>query len=165
MKAFHFRLDAALRWRAARLRLEREAAAQASARVAALQRELIATYTGLRTESTRLASVGSPAFATWSAYLDRSRRQIRALEEQSLAARKALAAATKATVEAHRNLRVLEDMKRDQLMAWNQALNRETEAFASEAFLARLQRDERKTGRSASRGTIEGQTDPNHTGA
>jgi hypothetical protein len=72
--------------------------------------------------------------------VDRSRRRIRALEEQLRQARKALTLQTQKMVEAHQKLRVLENLRRDEHAEWGKELDRETEAFAGEAFLARLQR-------------------------
>jgi len=140
VKAFCFRLDAAQRWRSTQFRLEQEGVSRAVALVAKLQTEIIATHTALRSGSAELASAGSAAFASWAAYVDRSRRRIRALEEQLRQARKALTLQTQKMVEAHQKLRVLENLRRDEHAEWGKELDRETEAFAGEAFLARLQR-------------------------
>ena len=143
VKAFRFRLDPALRWRATQLRLEQEAVSRAAAQIAAIQQELIAIHTELRAGSAQLAAAGSAAFASWAAYTDRSRRRIRALEDRLREARKTLTLQTRKAVEAHQKLRVLENLKRDGRAEWEKELGRETEAFAGEAFLARLQRDSR----------------------
>jgi hypothetical protein len=141
VKAFQFRLDPALRWRSTQLRLERESVSLAAGRVAGLQAGLIAKHNELRSGSSELAAAGSAAFGSWAAYVDRCRRQIRALEDQLREARKALVLQKQKMVEAHQKLRVLENLKRDDHADWARELGRETEAFAAEAFLAGLQRN------------------------
>ena len=139
MKAFHFRLDSALRWRATQLRLEQENLSRISSHLALLQTDLMAKHTELRSGSSELATAGSAAFASWSSYVDRSCKQIRALEDQLRQGRKAQAIQTRKMVEAHQKVRVLENLKQEELAGWTLELTRETEAFAGEAFLARLQ--------------------------
>ena len=141
MRAFHFKLDPALRWRETQLRLEREAVSRAANQVTAVQSELIAKHNELRSGSSQLITAGSTAFGSWAAYVERSRRRIRLLEEQLKQARKALAIQTQKMVDAHRKLRILENLKRENRALWEKELDRETEAFAAEAFLARLSRD------------------------
>ena len=154
MKAFHFRLDPALRWRATQFRMEQETLSRISGHLGALQAELMAKHTELRSDAAELAASGSAAFASWSAYTDRSYKQIRKLEDQLQQGRKAQAIQTRKMVEAHRNVRVLENLKQDGQAGWALELNRETEAFAGETFLARLQRESRalqsKNGRARS---------------
>jgi hypothetical protein len=147
VKAFQFRLDPALRWRATQLRLEREGVAQAAGHLAALQTELDARRSELRTGSAELVPAGSAGlaatFASWAAYADRCRRRIRALEDESREARKALALRTQNMVDVHRKLRVLENLKRRDEAGWERKSGREMEAFAGEAYLARLVRERR----------------------
>ncbi len=143
MKAFHFRLDSALRWRSTQLRMEQETLSRISSHLVTLQTELMAKHTELRSGSAELATSGSAAFASWSAYTDRSYRQIRALEDQLQQGRKAQALQTRKMVEAHQKVRVLENLKQKERAGWTLELNRETEALAGEAFLARLQRESR----------------------
>jgi hypothetical protein len=143
MKAFHFRLDSALRWRCTQLRIEQENLSRISAHLCALQTEIAAKHTQLRSGSAELATSGTAAFASWPAYVDRGRRQIRTLEDQLRQGRQALVLQTQKMVDAHRKVRVLENLKHEEHAAWALTLNRETDAFAGEAFLARLQRDSR----------------------
>ena len=143
MKAFHFRLDSALRWRNTQLRMEQENLSRISGHLAMLQTQLMTKHTELRAASADLATTGSAAFASWSAYTERSYKQIHTLEEQLQQGRKVQALQTRKTVEAHQKVRVLENLKRDEHAIWTLELNRETEAFAGEAFLARLQRESR----------------------
>jgi hypothetical protein len=143
MKAFHFRLDPALRWRATQLLIEQENLSRISGHLTVLQTELMAKHTELRANSAELAATGSAAFASWSSYVDRSYKQIRALEDQLRQGRKAQALQTRKMVDAHQKVRVLENLKQEEHAGWTLELNRETEAFAGEAFLARLQRESR----------------------
>jgi hypothetical protein len=145
MKAFSFRLDPALRWRSTQLRMEQETLSRISSHLATLQTELMNRHTQLRSGSAELATAGSAAFASWTAYVDRTCRQIRALEDQLRQGRKALVLQTRKMVEAHQKVRVLENLKQEEHAGWTRELDRETEAFAGEAFLARLQRESRAT--------------------
>lgn len=145
MKAFHFRLDPALRWRSTELRLEREGVSRAASHLLKLQTELNAVHVGLRSGGAELISAGSVAFASWAAYVDRCRRRIGILEDQSREAKQSLSLQTRKMVEAHRKVRVLENLKRDDQAAWVRELSRETETLASEAFLAGMQRNARAT--------------------
>jgi hypothetical protein len=55
-------------------------------------------------------------------------------------ARKTMAAQTQAVVEAHRGLRIVENLRETEFERWTRERDRETEAFAGEAFLARAAR-------------------------
>jgi flagellar export protein FliJ len=138
VKAFHFRLDPALRWRATQLRLEQERVSQTAAQIAAIQTEVNGKYAELRSGASELIASGSAAFESWAAYVDRCRRRIRTLNAQLPEARKALAQQTLKMVEAHQRLKVLENLKKQGHAQWTNELNRETDAFAGEAFLAGL---------------------------
>ena len=140
MKAFRFRLDSALRWRSAQLRLEQEAAARITGQIVTLQAELTVTYSELRSGATELTSVGSAAFESWSAYVERSKRRILAIDDHLRLAKKSLATQMQKVVEVHQKVRVLENLKREGYAEWARELNRETEAFADEAFTAKLLR-------------------------
>jgi hypothetical protein len=161
MKAFHFRLDPALRWRDTQLRMEQEAAARIATRIAALQSELNAKHAELRSGSAELVNVGIAAFESWNAYVTRSKARIRTLNAQILEARKALVVQTQKIAEARRKLRVLENLKENAQTQWTKDFSRETEALAGETFLAGIARDEAREHRreaSAARATIEKRT-------
>jgi hypothetical protein len=148
MKAFQFRLAPALRWRSAQLGLEQERLSQAVRHAAALESELSAGYSELRVGAAQLVSAGSAAFESWAAWADRCHRRIQILDGQLKAAKKALALQRQRMVEAHRKVRVLENLKRDGNARWERDLGRETESFAGEAFLIRLAHDSRPTKRA-----------------
>ncbi len=140
MKAFQFRLESALRWRVTQLRLAQEALSRAAGQVATVQARLNQHHADLRSGSAALVAAGSAAFETWPAYVERCRRGIRAAEEELREARKMLAERTLTMLDAHKKLQVIENLKRDAHARWTAESDRETEAFASEAFLARLVR-------------------------
>ena len=126
--------------------MDREAVSRAASQLAALQAELNATHSELRSGAAELVSAGSAAFESWAAYVDRCRNRIRSLEDRSREARKALTLQTQQMVAAHQKVRVLENLKRDDHADWTRELNRETEAFAGEAFLGKLLREGRAMG-------------------
>jgi hypothetical protein len=144
VKVLRFRLDPALRWRDTQLRLEQERVAQIAARMTAIQAEMVATHGELRAGSAALPAAGSAAFGSWAAYVDRCRRRILSLEEQSRLAKQALALQTQKVVVAHQKLRVIENLKHDARVEWTRELERETDVFAEEAFLARVSRNARR---------------------
>jgi flagellar export protein FliJ len=149
MKAWRFRLEAALRWRGAQLRVAQEAAAAAARRVTAIERETGALYGALRQGGRELAPSGSAAFQTWDAYVDRARRRIAFLEAELWKARAQTAAAKQKVMEAHRSVQALENLRESQRAEWVLAFHREMDAFADEAFSAGLAR---------ARARIEGRT-------
>jgi hypothetical protein len=149
VKAWQFRLEAALRWRATQFRVAQEAAAAAARRVTAIEREIGALYAALRRGGRELAPSGSAAFQVWDAYVDRARRRIAFLESELWKARGEVAAAKQRVMEAHRGVRALENLRDSQHGAWVVAFNREMDAFADEAFSAGLVR---------ARARIEGRT-------
>ncbi|HEY4087422.1 MAG TPA: flagellar FliJ family protein [Bryobacteraceae bacterium] len=149
MKAWQFRLEAALRWRATQLRVAQESAAAAARRVTAIEREIGALYGVLRRGGRELAPSGSAAFQTWDAYVNRARRRITFLEGEMWKARGEVTAAKQKVLEAHRSVRVLENLRDSQHGEWVAAFNREMDAFADEAFSAGLVR---------ARARIEGRT-------
>ena len=140
MKAFQFRLEPALRWRATQLRLEREAVAHAASHLAELQGRLNDRHSELQNGAAGLIPAGSAAFGTWEAFVDRCRRRIKVLEDELRQAQKALALRTQKMVDAHRKLRALENLRGEDHAVWTRELGREVDAFASEAHLARLVR-------------------------
>lgn len=135
-----------MRWRGTQFRLEQEGVSRIAAEIARLQSQILTVHAEVRSGSAELATTATFAFAawaSWSAYVDRSRRRIRTMEDQLRQGRKALAVQTQKMADAHKKVRVLENLKSDEHAKWVKALDRETEAFAGEAFLAQLQRGRR----------------------
>ena len=150
MKAFRFRLDQAKRWRATQVDLEKSRVALAAQRLAALRSEAEARRRELK-ESAQYVVKGMTgseleSLAVWR---DRMRRQIVDIEKQADAFQQALAAQMKLLVEANRKHLLLENLEQTEQARWQSAFTRELEAFASEAFLGRLQS---KSGRARSSG-------------
>jgi flagellar export protein FliJ len=140
VKAWRFRLEAALRWRGTQLRMAQESAAAAARRVTAMEREIGALYGALRRGGRELAASGSAAFHTWDAWVDRARRRIAFLEGELWKARAETAAAKQKVLEAHRSVRVLEKLRESQHGEWEREFAREIDGFADEAFSAGLAR-------------------------
>jgi len=149
VKAWQFRLEAALRWRGTQFRVAQESAAAAARRLTAIEEEIGALYGALRRGGSELVPSGSAAFHTWDAYVNRARRRIAFLEGELWKARGEVSAAKQKVVEAHRGVRTLENLRESQREEWVLAFNREIDAFADEAFSARLAR---------ARARIEGRT-------
>lgn len=77
--------------------------------------------------------------SAWADYARQSAGRIRNLEKQLLEARRELSAETKQLAQARRRLRLLEKLRERQQARWQREFDRETAAFADEAFLARLE--------------------------
>ncbi len=144
MKTFRFRLDSALRWRAAQNDLAKSRVAAAARRLLDLRGEIDALRTGLKDGSGQLTPVASgSALQLWNAYTARTLRRIAELEKAAHKAGQDLTAQTQALLEANRKLRLVENLERTSRAEWRSDFNRELEAFAGEAFLGRLQSRER----------------------
>ena len=147
MKAFRFRLDQAKRWRATQVDLEKSRVAIAAQRLAALQSDAEASRSELRGSAPHLTTGAElQSLAVWR---DRMRRRILDLEKQAKESQQALAEQMKLLVEANRKHLLLENLEQTEQARWQSAFTRELEAFASEAFLGRLQS---KSGRARSSG-------------
>ena len=143
MKAFHFRLDQALRWRATSVDLEKSRVALAAGLVRQIRGAIEQHRTDLADGATRIASVAFQAsggsLALWAAFTVRSQRQIKELESSAVEAEKALSAQLELLVEANQRLQLLENLKKSAQSKWQAEFNRELEAFAVESYLFRLQ--------------------------
>jgi hypothetical protein len=150
VKAFHFRLDQALRWRATQVDIEKAKVAAAAGLLASIRSDLESRRASLN-ESARHLAAGSngAALEYWAAWRDRTGRQIKDLVVNLREAEGALAVQMKLLVEANQRQRLLENLKQTEHARWHVEFGRELEAFASEAFLGRLQS---KSGRARSSG-------------
>jgi flagellar export protein FliJ len=140
VKAFHFRLDQALRWRETQASLQKSRVAAAVGRLAEIDRALENERASLTAASSGI--VDNPAghsLQSFAAFRDRTRARIRDLEGQSLVARRNVGLEMTSLIEATRKVRVLENLKQADQTRWRQDLDRELAAFADEAFLSRLQ--------------------------
>src|SRR5437764_13937598 len=93
MKAFHFRLEQAMRWRSTQVEVERARVAAASQLVKRIRDEIGQYRSAVQTGSGQLSAGGDTgaSFAHWAAFQDRAGRIIKALEGKAAEAEKALA--------------------------------------------------------------------------
>lgn len=139
MKAFRFRLEQALHWRATGLNLQKARAAAANAKLAGLEAELHRRHLELSS-----AAAGAACDATglgldsYAGFRRRSATGIRDLEVQRLAARKNAELEAGRLIDASRKLRVLENLQAKAAGKWKQEFEHELAAFADEAFVQGL---------------------------
>jgi flagellar export protein FliJ len=140
VKAFHFRLDQALRWRETQAGLQKSRVAATVGRLSEIERLLESERASLNGACSSLVDdpVGH-AMQAFAAFRDRTRSRIRDLEGQSLTARRNVGLEMNQLVEATRKVRILENLKQTDHIRWRKDLDRELAAFADEAFLSRLQ--------------------------
>ena len=138
MKAFHFRLESALRWRATQNDLEKSRVAAAAKRVHDIRAAIEARRNSLKDGALQLVPVASgAALELWSAYTGKTQREIGELQKAAKKAEEALAIQTKTMLEANRKLRLVENLKNTARAEWQEEFNHELEAFAAETFLGR----------------------------
>jgi len=146
LQSFHFRLEKVLAWRRTELELEQykmrllcvelERIEQSRARLTA--ERVVAHHEILRAR--RIDGAELNAHAARLVYFD---GQDRALLRRRSEQEQLIAEAHKRLLEAQRRLRLLEKLKAGRHAQWQTELNREVEAFAAEAHLARWNRDRR----------------------
>ncbi len=141
MKAFRFRLDQALRWRATQRALEESRVAAVAHRLAELRGEIGNYRTGLTDGSAQLGANGATgeSLLSWAAFTEHSIRRIRDLESKAVHTEQTLAAQMKLLAEANRKVRLLENLRSKEQDRWDADFNHELEAFAAETYLFRLQ--------------------------
>jgi flagellar export protein FliJ len=136
LKAFTFRLDQALRWRETQLRVRQSRVAAAAGHAGGIQAMIDSWRAEAALGAQQIArSPTGTALASYAGFIDKSRLRIRGLETKLADARRALAAEMGHLLEAHRNLRLLENLKRTEESRWHREFDRELAAFADEAFL------------------------------
>ena len=142
MKAFQFRLEQALRWRATQADLAKAKVAAAAGQLTGLQRQLESRQIQLsgdaRDLTTRAAGLSLEA---WPAYLKKTRREMTLIEKEMREAERKLGEQLRALVEANRKVRLLENLKQSERTHWNAELDRELDQFSGEAFLVRYNRE------------------------
>lgn len=141
MKAFHFHLDQALRWRATQVQLEKTRLSVAAGQLRQIREEIATREREVSAGSMQLSAAPQTgeALTHWASFMDRSRRQLTDLNSRAAQAEKALATQAQCLLEANRRMRLLDNLKQRQLSGWRADLNRELEAFAAESHLVRLQ--------------------------
>lgn len=152
MKAFHFPLEAALKWRRTRLEAEEAALARLVAerdRALAEARENLEA--GARAARELIGAPQAAASELWA--LDGYRRAVtsraRVLQERARAAERRVDAQRARLQEARRQCRLLENLKERRLAEWRQEADREVENFAADSFLARWNREARRAARAS----------------
>lgn len=140
MRRFHFRLQTALDWRKARLDVEESKLQRLNGGLcrieqaaAALFEERDATDRGVLAAASTTAE-DLQALSQYHRWVARQEQRLSA--ERREAGRQA-AAQRAAVLEAERNVRLIERLKERRLGEWTAEANREQEAAASDAFLAR----------------------------
>lgn len=146
MKAFSFRLDHALRWRATQLDLEKSRTAAAAKRLADIRQ----TQETLRSDLVRSTGQLGPvsdgsSLELLDAWKAKARRRIAELEKFAQRAQADLARQTQLMLEANRRHKLIENLKADAKAQWSADFGRELEAFAGESFLGRLQSKKKTT--------------------
>jgi len=141
MKAFSFRLEPALRWRAALVDLGKTRAAAAASRVARIDAELESQRSGLSTAARILDGSTGGALESYARFKEKSHARIRDLEGQAIAARRLLTLEMNRLIELNRKLRLLENFKHSSHGRWRKEFDRELADFADEVFLARFRSD------------------------
>jgi hypothetical protein len=144
MKAFHFRLDQALRWRATQLDLEKSRVAVAAQRLADLRNALAKFRADLSNSASQVGPVSNGStLELLSAYTEKTRRQIGELEKGAKRTEQDLTVQTQLMLAANRKLHLIENLKQAAQTHWRDEFARELEAFAGDTFLGRLQSKKR----------------------
>jgi flagellar export protein FliJ len=139
MRSFRFPLESALKWRGAQLLAEEARLMPLVAertRLDALRDEITAARERAQRELFAGGPVDGGELAALAGYRARLEKERTAVERQSAQCRENMAAQRARVVEAHRRLRLMEKLRERRLKEWRTAAERETEALASEAFLA-----------------------------
>lgn len=138
MKAFVFRLERVMRWRATQVTLQQARASVASARLAAIEGALEARKVEVRAcaGQIRQNAMGT-AFQSYGRFVAVAQRDIKDLDGRAVAARKAVALEMNLLNDANRKVQLLENLKEGRQNVWQKEFDREIAAFADEAFLYR----------------------------
>jgi hypothetical protein len=133
-----------LGWRRTQLELEEYRLRQLSAELEGIQREkarLAAERTLAERELLGRAQWDGEDLAAHSAFLSSLGQQERRMKERELEQERRIAAQHERVLEARRNCRLLERLRARAWNAWQAEADRETEALAAEAHLARWGRE------------------------
>jgi flagellar export protein FliJ len=140
MKAFTFRLEQALRWRATQGDLAKTSVAAAAGRLSVLEADLESRRSDLSAAASRVSEGPTGgALEAYARFKERSHARIRNLEGQVLLAQRTFTLEMNRLVEANKKLRVLENLKGEAQGRWRREFDRELADFADESFLARRQ--------------------------
>jgi flagellar export protein FliJ len=140
MKRFQFRLERVLEWRRRQAELEQSKLAQALGLAQRLETERLALAKSRReAQLGALQASATTAEDLWMLqdYLLQSDRQDRVLAERISQQARVVQNQRLRVVEAERSREALERLRQSRHDEWRRESNRELEAFAAEAFLAR----------------------------
>jgi hypothetical protein len=146
VKSFAFRLDRVLHWRETQAKLQEARTAAAAGKVADLRRAIDVHQQEKQNEA-KLVAQGQTGMvlASYAEFRKRSDRQSVEMGSRATEAQKALTSELSLLRDAGRKVRLLEKLKKQNKAKWDVEFDRETAAFADEAFLVRLQSG-RRTG-------------------
>ena len=136
MKAFTFRLDRVLRWRATQVTLQQARVSAVLAGLGAAEKALEARKAGVRAGAGQImqAATGATLHA-YARFAAAAQRDIKNLEGQAALAGKAVAVEMNLLKEANRKMQLLENLRDARRDVWQKEFDRELAAFADEAFL------------------------------
>jgi flagellar export protein FliJ len=143
MRNFRFSLEKILSWR--RTELQSEEARQAAmlaerSRLDAARAEIRAARECAGSRMLEAGPIDGIELASLSGYLRRLEKELIAMDRRRAQSAEEILKQRARVVDAHRRVRLLEKLKDRRLGEWRLAWQRETDSLASEAFLARWQR-------------------------
>jgi hypothetical protein len=143
VRRFQFRLQGALDWRKTRLEVEESKLQRLNGDLRRIE-QAAAALTAERDATDRVALAGASTTAEDLQALSQYHRWV-ARQEQRLSAERRETGQRQveqraAVLEAERHVRLIERLKERRLAAWRAEADREQEAAASDAFLARWRR-------------------------
>lgn len=140
MRAFHFRLEQARRWRSAQLIIQEGKVAAAGAAVARIQARIDSIIHAIRQSATVIRQY--PLGEVLCAHADFCRysgRKVRELQKQLSEARRVLSVEMSNLIQVRRRLQLIDDLKTAEQTKWQKALEKETADFVDESHLGKLQ--------------------------
>ncbi len=143
MKAFHFPLDSALHWRRTQFELEQSRAQTivgGIARIDELRTDLRNERSSAEREILRSDTVEARELAAIAAFQLGVKRREAVMSERRLGMERDLAAQRVKSIEAQRNVKIIENLRRKRLAEWSSDVSREQERFAAETHLGRWRR-------------------------
>lgn len=143
MNAFRFPLEKVLEWRRTQLQVEEARFKQQMAEIAGLDRAregLEAAGSQAEMEVRGGGAVAGRELAALGGYREHLQQRRREIAGQRAECERKAAAQEAVMLEARRRSRLLERLRERRLEEWRRASDRELEELASEAFLARRNR-------------------------
>jgi len=140
MRAFHFRLEQARRWRSAQLVIQEGKVSSAGATVARIEARIDGIAQSLRSSVAAIREYPlGEVLAAHSDFCRHAGRQIRELQKQLAEARRLLSLEMNHLIQARRRLQLIEDLKAGERAKWEKAFEKEISDFVDESYLGKLQ--------------------------